>query len=73
MAPFCRRLWYRLKLWCFSLCLPLLSLTQTPSGGNVEWMAACCDPFFDYCERAVWIVGVVRMNNNNNNLTIHVD
>jgi ribosomal protein L40E len=36
-----------------------LSLTQTPSGGNVEWMAACCDPFFDYCERAVWIVGVV--------------
>ena len=23
-------------------------------------MAACCDPFFEYCERSVWIVGMVN-------------
>ena len=43
-----------------SMCLPVLTLTRTPSGGHCEWMAACCDPFFDYCERSVWIVGMVR-------------
>ncbi len=22
-------------------------------------MAACCDPLFEYCERGVWIIGMV--------------
>lgn len=56
---FGRQLMSRLRLCCRSSCLPLLSLTKTPRGGNLEWMAACCDPFFDYCERSVWLIGMV--------------
>ena len=58
---YCRELYIRLKMFGRSLCLPCLSLTQTPRGGNVEWMAACCDPFFDYCERSVWLIGMVKI------------
>lgn len=44
-----------------STCLPVLSLTRTPAGGHCEWMAAFCDPLFDFCERGVWIIGMVRI------------
>lgn len=49
----------RVKLLFRGWCLPLLSLTKSPKGGHFEWMSACCDPFLDYCERSVWIVGLV--------------
>lgn len=41
------------------LCLPALSFMRTPNDRYCEWSGAFFEPCMEYCERSVWVVGLV--------------
>lgn len=42
-------------------CLPCASLSRTPGGRHVEWTGAFFEPILEKCEKSVYFVGLVRM------------